>query len=91
MTEDELVSLLIYLLNKNYFLVSKCFQLTFIHLLSGHLALNSPFGWYLSSMGAVCFKLAVTALFVLIRYFCVMLNLSILFQSSAMQLDVKVI
>ena len=36
----------------------------FIYLSSGHLALRSPFGRYMLSIGMVCFELAVTAWFV---------------------------
>ena len=63
-TINELKTLHIYSVNENYFLISKCSQLPFISLLSGHLSLSSPFVRNELIMGGKCFKLIVTACFV---------------------------
>ena len=92
-TENEVVALRTYSPNKNYFLVSKYLQLTIIYLLSGHLALSSPFRKHMLNIGGMCFKLAVFSLSVFV-YFGVYAsppNLTILFQSSDIQFDIKYI
>ena len=61
---ESTVNMYINLLNENYFLVSQCLQLTFIYLLSEHLAMSSSFVRYISSNEGIHLKFTVTVWFV---------------------------
>ena len=75
MTKNAQGTLLIHLQKENYFLVTKCHQLTIIHLFSGHLA-NELFTWDVYFKLGRVFQISRDWLICIFRYSCITSNLS---------------